>query len=69
MNAASSTLKGRAILVVDDESDMLGTVEEVLDICLVYKAPDYNSAIQLLLGSTYDIVILDIMGVNGFELL
>jgi len=40
-----------------------------LDMCLVYKAPDYNSAMQLLLGFTYDIVILDIMGVNGFELL
>lgn len=69
MTAASSILKGKAILVVDDEPDVLDTVEEVLDMCLVYKAPDYNSAIQLLLGFTYDIVILDIMGVNGFELL
>ncbi|MCD4717874.1 MAG: response regulator [Desulfobacterales bacterium] len=62
-------MKGKAILVVDDEPDVLDTVEEVLDMCLVYKAPDYNSAIQLLLGLTYDVVILDIMGVNGFELL
>jgi CheY-like chemotaxis protein len=69
MTATSSILKGKAILVVDDEPDVLDTVEEVLDMCLVYKAPDYNSAIQLLLGFTYDIVILDIMGVNGFELL
>lgn len=69
MTAASSILKGKAILVVDDEPDILDTVEEVLDMCLVYKAYDYNSAIQLLLGFTYDIVILDIMGVNGFELL
>ena len=69
MTAATSILKGKAILVVDDEPDILDTVEEVLDMCMVYKAPDYNSAIQLLLGFTYDIVILDIMGVNGFELL
>jgi CheY-like chemotaxis protein len=69
MTAASSILEGKAILVVDDEPDILDTVEEVLDKCLVYKAYDYNSAIQLLLGFTYDIVILDIMGVNGFELL
>ena len=69
MTQATSILKGKAVLVVDDEPDILDTVEEVLDMCMVYKAPDYNSAIQLLLGFTYDIVILDIMGVNGFELL
>jgi len=62
-------LKGKAILVVDDELEILDTVKEVVDMCLVYKVPDYNSAIQLLLGFTYNIVILDIMGVNGFELL
>ena len=37
--------------------------------CRVHKAVDYNTAVQHLLGYTYDIVILDIMGVNGFELL
>ena len=62
-------MKGKAILVVDDELEILDTVKEVVDMCLVYKVPDYNSAIQLLLGFTYNIVILDIMGVNGFELL
>jgi DNA-binding NarL/FixJ family response regulator len=37
--------------------------------CLVHKATDYDTALQYLLSYTYDIVILDIMGVNGFELL
>ncbi|UCF57026.1 MAG: response regulator [Deltaproteobacteria bacterium] len=65
----SSPLKDKVILVVDDEPDVLETVEEELDICLVHKASDYETALQYLLSYTYDVVILDIMGVNGFELL
>ena len=67
--ASDSPLKDKVILAVDDEPDILQTVEELLDMCLVHKAADYDSAIQHLLSYTYDIVILDIMGVNGFELL
>ena len=57
------------ILVVDDEPDILDTVEEELEMCLVHKARDYETALEYLLSYTYNIVILDIMGVNGFELL
>ena len=64
-----SILKDKVILVVDDEPDVLETVEEELDMCLIHKATDYDTALQYLLSYTYDIVILDIMGVNGFELL
>jgi len=64
-----SALKDKVILVVDDEPDVLETLEGVLDMCLVHKASDYDTALQYLLSYTYDIVILDIMGVNGFELL
>ena len=67
--SASSLLKDKVILVVDDEVDVLDTVEEVLEMCLVTKANDYETARQYLLSFTYDIVILDIMGINGFELL
>jgi DNA-binding NtrC family response regulator len=62
-------LKDKAILVVDDEPDIVDTVKEVLDMCVVHTAQDYDTAIQYLLSYTFDIVILDIMGVNGFELL
>jgi CheY-like chemotaxis protein len=62
-------LKDKTILVVDDEPDVLETVGELLDMCLIDKATDYDSAIQYLRTYIYDIVILDIMGVNGFELL
>ena len=66
---STSLLKDKVILVVDDEEDVLETVEEVLDMCLVTKAQDYDTARQYLMSYTYDIVILDIMGVNGFDLL
>ncbi len=62
-------LKDKVILVVDDEPDVLETVAEELDMCVVHQAADYKTAIQYLSSYTYDVVILDIMGVNGFELL
>jgi DNA-binding response OmpR family regulator len=67
--AKDSPLKDKVVLVVDDEPDVLETVEEELDMCLIHKASDYDTALQYLLSYTYDFVILDIMGVNGFELL
>lgn len=67
--SSESLLKDKVILVVDDEPDVVETVAQVLDECLVHKATDFNTALQYLVSFTYDIVILDIMGVNGFELL
>ncbi len=65
----SHQLKDKVILVVDDEPDILVTIEEMLEGCIIHKAEDYKTASQYLMSYTYDIVILDIMGVNGFELL
>ena len=62
-------LKDKLILVVDDEPDVLEVITEQLNDCEIHKAKDYETAVQFLLSYTYDIVILDIMGVNGFELL
>jgi len=64
-----SPLEGKVVLVVDDEPDVLTTLEEILDMCEVHKAQDFDTALQLILNNTYDVVVLDIMGVNGFELL
>ena len=66
---SSNLLKDKIVLVVDDEVDVTDTVEEVLDQCFVRKANDYDTGRQHLMSYTFDIVILDIMGVNGFELL
>jgi CheY-like chemotaxis protein len=64
-----SALDGKTVLIVDDEPDVLEAVGEQLSMCLVHKALDFETAYQHILSYTYDIVILDIMGVNGFELL
>ncbi|MFH1116855.1 MAG: response regulator [Pseudomonadota bacterium] len=64
-----SGLNGMDVLVVDDEPDVLDTVEEMLETCTVHKANDFRTALHCLETGTFDIVILDIMGVNGFELL
>ena len=66
---AESLLKDKLILVVDDEPDVLDLVAEVLDVCILHKAKDYDTAMEYLLMYVYDIVVLDIMGVKGFELL
>ncbi len=62
-------LKDKAILIVDDEPDILDTITEHLDMCRIYRAKDYEIALQLMAGFKFDIVILDVMGVRGFELL
>jgi len=62
-------LEGKRILVVDDEEDILETLEELLDTCLIDKAPNYETALKFLNKNTYDLAILDIMGVRGYDLL
>ena len=64
-----SILKEKTVLVVDDEQSIINALEEELDMCIVDKAYDFKEASQFLLSYTYDAVVLDIMGVNGFELL
>ena len=62
-------LKNKAVLVVDDEPDILDSITEQLDMCRIYRAADYEIALQLIAALKFDIVILDVMGVRGFELL
>ncbi len=62
-------LKNKAILIVDDEPDILDSITEQLDMCRIYRAKDYEIALQLMAGFKFDIVILDVMGVRGLELL
>ena len=62
-------LDGKKILIVDDEPDILETIEELLDMCLIDSAPDFETAKELLNTNKYDIAILDIMGIQGYDLL
>jgi len=63
------TLEGKKILVVDDEPDILDTVAEVLATSQVVTAGSFDEARELITSQSFDLVILDIMGVNGFALL
>ena len=62
-------LAGKRILIVDDEPDILATLEEMLDMCAIDTAPDFETAQKFLNRNTYDVAILDIMGVSGIKLL
>ena len=62
-------LRGKRILVVDDEPDILETLREQLQECAVHTAPGFEEARDLLGKNVYDAAILDIMGVKGYDLL
>lgn len=64
-----SKLKGKRILVVDDEPDVLSVLRDLLAESLVDTAADFETASALLEKNSYEIVILDIMGVRGYDLL
>lgn len=68
-----SILSGKRILAVDDEPDVLMVLqEEILAAapnCTYEKAATYEAAVDKLKSQTYDVVVLDIMGVHGFDLL
>jgi CheY-like chemotaxis protein len=69
MSEKKSYLRGKHILAVDDEADVLETIEEILEESKVDTARDYNSASQKIKEGKYDLAILDIMGVDGLQLL
>lgn len=62
-------LQDKRILVVDDEPDVLDTVVDVLETSQVVTARSFEEARDRIAAESFDLVILDIMGVNGFALL
>jgi DNA-binding response OmpR family regulator len=70
---AESVLNNKTILAVDDEPDILAVLEEEIlayaPDCKIEKATTYQEATQKLESQNYDAVVLDIMGVRGFDLL
>jgi DNA-binding NtrC family response regulator len=67
--ADKDLLTGKRILLVDDEPDVLDTLADLLPMCKTVKASDFKTAQDLLETEYFDMAILDIMGVKGFELL
>jgi DNA-binding response OmpR family regulator len=68
-----SILNGKRVLAVDDEPDILEILEEEIlgysPNTLFEKATTYDEAAKKLESQSYDVVVLDIMGVRGFDLL
>jgi CheY-like chemotaxis protein len=62
-------IRGKYVLIVDDEKDVLDTLTELLDMCRLDTALSFEEAKKQLEQNPYDLAILDIMGVNGYELL
>ncbi|MFC1862733.1 response regulator [Thermodesulfobacteriota bacterium] len=62
-------IRGKYVLIVDDEKDVLDTLTELLDMCRLDTALSFEEAKKLLEENKYDLAVLDIMGVNGYELL
>lgn len=69
MPTNTSFIAGKRILAVDDEADVLESIEEILDEAIVDKASDFDTAAKRLADTTYDLAILDVMGVDGLKLL
>lgn len=65
----SDVLKGKRILLVDDEPDVLATLKDILTMCELDTASAFDAAREKLAKNSYDAAILDIMGVNGYDLL
>jgi CheY-like chemotaxis protein len=66
---AKKIIRGKQILIVDDEKDVLDMLIELLEICKIDTAQSFEEGKRLLEENHYDVAILDIMGVKGFELL
>jgi CheY-like chemotaxis protein len=62
-------LNYKRILAVDDEKDVLDSLEETLPMCEVVAAQSFEEGKELLEREYFDIAILDIMGVDGYQLL
>ena len=66
---AEIIFRGKRILAVDDEPDVLALITEGLHDVEVVTAGDFEHARRIIEGEKFHLVLLDIMGVNGFELL
>ncbi|MBN2122902.1 MAG: response regulator [Deltaproteobacteria bacterium] len=62
-------IQGKRVLIVDDEKDVLDVLSELLEICKIDAVSSFQEGRKMLRENDYDMVILDIQGVQGFDLL
>ena len=65
----NSLLDLKRILIVDDEEDVLDTLADLLPMCNLTRATNFEDAATQLDTRFFDIAILDIMGVDGYQVL
>lgn len=67
---AIKIISGKKLLIVDDEKDVRETLFDILsDYCLIDMASSFDEAKSKLKKNSYHVAVLDIMGVDGYELL
>ena len=69
MTVAKDLLEGKRILLVDDEPDVLDSLADLLPMCETVKASNFKAAKDYLESEYFDLAVLDIMGVEGYQLL
>ena len=57
MAKGNKLLKGKRILIVDDEPDVLESLEELLSMCEIVKASRFDEAKELLESVYFDMAI------------
>jgi DNA-binding response OmpR family regulator len=62
-------IRGKKILIVEDEKDVVEVLIDLLSVCKIDAASSFTDGKRLLESNDYDLAILDIMGVGGFDLL
>jgi DNA-binding response OmpR family regulator len=62
-------IRGKRILIVEDEKDVIEVLIDLLSVCKIDTASSFTDGKRLLESNDYDLAILDIMGVRGFDLL
>ncbi len=71
--STSEFLRNKLVLAVNEEKDVLEIIEEELAFAAInvtlHGATTFEHARQYLVSYTYDLVLLDIMGIGGFDLL
>jgi len=69
LSQAERAISGKSLLIVDDEKDVLDTLVVLLQVCKIDAVSSFEEARNLLETNSYDLAILDIMGVDGYGLL
>ena len=67
--ANKGSLKKKKILLVDDDQDILDSIQDLLYMYETVMATSFEEAAAFIESHHIDLAVFDIMGVSGFRLL